>query len=303
MEFELNLKLQSHFSDNENVKDILKKVDKPILNSRGDVINFSVYYLAYDRGQPSLIKFYELIRDELLYKFVFSNKEIEEKSVSNPESWKNKLFNKALRKLSKHTAKGELGELIIFTLLEVYLDAPKILSKISTKTSPRMPVYGADAVHGQFSKDGFVVYLGESKLHKNYNGAVTKAVSSIESAKDGYEIEFDLLDSNMDFPNIDEKIKESLIEVLDPYSESDSSPEIVSPCFIGFNHVDVFDCSKTEEELIDAICKEYVEKVDRFYDAVEKSSIEYSDVILLLMPFNCIDELVDGFVKFLGVSK
>ena len=299
----MSLKLQSHFSGNENVKDILKKVDRPISNSRGEVINFSVYYLAYDESEPSLRKFYQLIKDDLLYKFVFSNKEIKEKSNSNSESWKNKLFNKALRKLSKHTAKGELGELIIFTLLEVYLDAPKILSKISTKTSPRMPVYGADAVHGQFVSDKFVIYLGESKLHKNYNGAVTKAVTSIESAKDGYQIEFDLLDSNMDFPNIDEKIKNNLIDILDPYSESETAPEIVSPCFIGFNNTDVFDCSKTEEELEDAICKEYIEKIDKFYDAVDKTSIEYSDVILLLMPFKCIDELVDGFVKFLGVSK
>ena len=230
-----------------------------------------------------------------------TNKEIESKSKSKDSSWKKDLFDKAIRKLSKHTAKGELGELLIFTLLEVYLDAPKLLSKISTKTSPKMPVFGADAVHGQFHGDDFVVYLGESKLHKNYNGAASKAVKSILSAKDGYEIEFDLLDSSMDFPNIDEAMSNKLLDIINPYKESGIKENIISPCFIGFSEETFFNSISSEEEVIDILCKELTNNVDYFYNVVDKESISYSEVVLLLMPFNCVDELVDGFVNYLGV--
>ena len=43
--------------------------------------------------------------------------------------------------------KGELGELILYTFLEGNLQAPKILSKMSLKTSSNMFVNGADGVH------------------------------------------------------------------------------------------------------------------------------------------------------------
>ncbi|WP_354624886.1 DUF1837 domain-containing protein [Psychromonas sp. MME2] len=142
-------------------------------------------------------------------------------------------FQKALRKISRHTAKGELGELILFTLLDVYLLAPKLLSKVSMKTNPRMPVYGADAVHGQIVDGELRGYLGESKLYKNFKSAASEATKSIKSAKDKYEDEFDLLDSHMDFPNLDEKLESQILQLLNPYTATQAIDKI---------HYDVIFC-------------------------------------------------------------
>jgi hypothetical protein len=109
-----------------------------------------------------------LVKNCLLANFVYSHDHIERRlDIENPEAVE-MLFQRAVAKLSQHTAKGELGEMILFTLLDVYLGAPKILSKVSMKTSRRMPVYGADAVHAQYVNGALRLYLGESKVYSSF---------------------------------------------------------------------------------------------------------------------------------------
>lgn len=245
--------------------------------------------------------FFKVIKDGIMFNFVFSCTEIEKKlGVSNADSAK-KLFEKAIRKISQHTAHGELGELILFTLLDVYFEAPKLLSKISTKTSRRMPVYGADAVHGQFYAGKFKLMLGESKLHQDFNSAATKATKSIKSAKETYQNEFDLLDSNMDFPNINADLEEHLLEILDPFSNTDLDEVLHSPCFIGFSDPDLIKVSggDFENEYIKLACKH----VGHYFNNVEHQGINVDKTSLILLPFESITDLVDQFVKYMDVKK
>ena len=61
---------------------------------------------------------------------------------------------------------GELGELILYTFLEGNLRAPKILSKMSLKTSNNMFVNGADGVHLlKISESNYHLIFGEAKMY------------------------------------------------------------------------------------------------------------------------------------------
>ncbi len=295
-------RLETQLKNASQIKGVLKQV--PVSwKLKGRRVETLLVYLPTKDGVTDHQGFFELIREGILHNFVFSCKEIERKlGIENPNAVEN-LFNKAVRKLSRHTAQGELGELILFTLLDVYFNAPKLLSKVSMKTTPKVPVFGGDSVHGQFDGSGFKLYLGESKMHKTFSSASSDAIPSIQSAKQRYYVEFDLLDSFMDFPNIDADFESKLIDLLDPFSSDDVSEFIHSPCFIGFNAPALISDAKTEKEFIEAYKEQAKKMVGSYFTRAEKKGIEIDDTALMILPFSSIDDLVDGFIAHMGITQ
>ncbi|HHF3271065.1 TPA: DUF1837 domain-containing protein [Vibrio diabolicus] len=293
--------LQTQLKNAHHIKEILKKVNTSFkLHDGRSVETVLVYLPCVEDSKTSHEALFECIKESILQNFVFSYNEIQKKLGRSSEIAMEDLFEKAIKKLSKHTAKGELGELILFTLLDVYIQAPKLLSKISMKTNPRMPVFGADAVHGQFLGEEFRVYLGESKLHQNFKSAATDATSSIVSAKNKFEDEFWLLDSYLDFPNLTPELEEKILESLNPYG-ADLSNKIHSPCFIGFTQPDII--FEEESLLLEHYIKLSCSYVADFFNKAEKKNLDIEEVTLLMLPFGCVDVLVDEFVSYMGIKK
>lgn len=167
------------------------------------------------------------------------------------------------------------------------------------KTSPRMPVYGADAVHGQFKNNEFKLYLGESKLHSNFKGAAGAAAKSIKNAEEKYEDEFDLLDSHMDFPDMNEELVEELLEILNPYSGQDLTKTINSPCFIGFSEPELISQDDFIEKYKD-LANDYITD---FFMKVENKGISINRTALLMLPFSCVDVFVSEFISYMDIKK
>lgn len=59
---------------------------------------------------------------------------------------------------------GELGELLLYMLIEWILKAPIVACKMYLKTAMQMPIHGVDGVHLGYESDKFIMYWGESKL-------------------------------------------------------------------------------------------------------------------------------------------
>ncbi len=295
--------LQPQLKNPQEIKNILKKVNVTHVLHDGRKVQTLLVYLPIENGVSRHEDFFETIKASILYNFVFSCREIEKKLGTDETDSARRLFERALRKISETTAKGELGELILFTLLDVYFQAPKILSKISLKTNPKMPVFGADAVHGQYIDGDFRLYLGESKLYKSFTSAASKAALSIKTAKDKYGDEFDLLESHMDFPNIDSELEEKLLSLLDPFSDKDLSDIIHSPCFIGFAEPDIISQAVTEEDFIGKYSELALSYIGDFYHKVEHHGTSIDEVALIMLPYSSVDALVDDFIKYLGIKK
>ncbi|WP_413112130.1 Hachiman antiphage defense system protein HamA [Thaumasiovibrio sp. DFM-14] len=294
--------LKPQLDNSAEIKSILKEVPCNFRLPDQRIVNTLLVYLpCHEDGKISLKEFFEFVRKGILQNFVFSCKEIEKKLGMQSTTAMEDLFDKALRKISKHTAQGELGELLLFTLLDVYLKAPKLLSKVSMKTVPTMPVFGADAVHGQMVDGEFRVYLGESKLYQSFKSAASAAASSMVSAKSKFDVEFDLLDSHMDFPNLDSEFEKTILDVLNPYTTIDSAKKIHSPCFIGFTQPDVI--FENDVDYVEAYKKVACQYVGDFFNKVEGKGLEAEEVTLLMLPFTCVSELVDEFISYVGIYK
>lgn len=295
--------LKPQLPNRQKIRSVLPNVNVDFKLDNGEPVKTLLVYLPCKNGQCEHTQFFKVIKDIILEHFVLTYAEIEKRLSINFKSDTDDLFKKAVRKISQHTAKGELGELILFTLLDVYIGAPKILSKLSFKSSPKMPVLGADAVHAQYQNDKLKLYLGESKLYKRFSGAASSAIASISNALVNYEHDFDLIDSYMDYPEIDEESKKEIIDILNPFSENtlDLKDILHYPCFIGFVEpsilLDDHDEYMTKYKMI-------AEKlVKSFYNKLAKQKNDISKTALFLLPFSSIDVLVDEFTKYMGIKN
>ncbi|OKL45448.1 HamA C-terminal domain-containing protein [Pseudovibrio exalbescens] len=298
----MNHQLHPQLKNAEDIKNVLKQVDVKLNLADGREVSTLLIYLPFESGTQNRLAFFEAVKNGLLSNFVFSCSEIERKlGVDRPGAAK-ALFNKAVRKLSKHTAQGELGELILFTILDVYLKAPKLLSKVSMKMDRRMPVFGADAVHGQFLDGKLRLYLGESKLHKSFKTAATKAATSIGTAQSAYEEEFDLLDSHIDFENIDDASKDDILRILNPFLDNNVQELIHSPCFIGFTESNLFSSKYSKKEFIREYIRISKTYINHYFKQIESNNISITNTTLIMLPFTCVKELTNEFIGYMGIE-
>lgn len=296
-------KLASQLKNHSSIKDILRKSDVVLHLEDDTEAAVSLFYLPYIAGNNDYTFFFDVIKREILLNFAYKCSEVEGKLKSQNHLQLERLLERAIRRFSKHTAKGELGELILFTLLDVYVQAPKILSKLSFKTSRRVAVFGADAVHAQYVDDNLLIYFGESKLHKSFNGAATDAVVSIKNARGKYRDEFDLIESHLDFPEMDEVQQDDIMNIINPYSNYDYTKKILSPCFIGFVDVDIFKNATTEVDFLNGYTELAKKHTINYFNKLIEQGIEIKQSSLFLLPFASIDVLVQQFIDYLGIEE
>ncbi len=298
----MSYKLTPQIKNISEVKGIFREHSISFKLGSGESVQTLLIYLPYNNGKTDVTSVFEIVKSSLMANFVFRHSEIEKKLGFKSNDSSEDLFKKAVRKLSQHTAQGELGELILFTLLDVYFKAPKILSKISMKTSRRMPVFGADAVHAQFKDGSLRLYIGESKLHGSFNTAVSKATKSIAKSTTSYTDEWDLIESYLDFPEMDEELTDLLLSTLDPFSTNNNIDDILhTPCFIGFEEHSVF--GDSEEEYLNNYTTLAEKHVDGFYSKIKTEGVDVDKTALLLLPFSSIADLVSGFIDYMEIGE
>lgn len=153
----------------------------------------------------------------------------------------NTLVQTAKSKLRNHSInEGELGEILLYCILESYLKAPKILTKLELKTANNDYVKGADGVHLLKVDDkNYQLIFGESKLESDVKNGIYSAFGSIKKfltkeGKSKYEIE--LLNTNLAKESFDNDSYEVLKKIIIPSAKDDETYLDYSfGIFLGFN--------------------------------------------------------------------
>lgn len=70
---------------------------------------------------------------------------------------------------------GEMGEMILWLLMEAVLEAPQIVAKMDLKTNRQMESFGSDGIHMKIIDNILNIFFSEAKLY----GDVVKAMDSI----------------------------------------------------------------------------------------------------------------------------
>lgn len=159
-----------------------------------------------------------------LYKFALSRNEIK---VLEKEKKYGTLISRAKAKLRHYTSnEGELGEILLYCLLESHLISPKILTKLELKTNSNDYVKGADGVHLlEVSNNEYQLILGESKLNADIKSGIYAAFDSLNKfIKDQSKATFEiaLVNSQLVKEAFDEDLYNFLKKIIIPSAKEDS---------------------------------------------------------------------------------
>jgi hypothetical protein len=161
-----------------------------------------------------------------LYYFALSRTEIQ-KLIDNNQF--DTLIKRTKNKFRDYTSnEGELGEVMLYCLLEAHLNAPKILTKLELKTANNDYVKGADGVHLlKLDDENYQLIFGEAKLDSDLKQGIYDAFGSISKLlKDDnkkLDFEFDLVNSQLIKEVYDEKQYEKLKSILLPSAKTDET--------------------------------------------------------------------------------
>ena len=152
------------------------------------------------------------------------NELIEQKKFGNLASQ----AREKLRRAKSNT--GELGELLLYCLLESHLHAPKLLTKLELKTASNEYVKGADGVHLlKIGDASYQMVFGESKLHGDIK-------TMLDNDLDKMRYEVHLVNTNLLKETVSEDSYEILKKILIP-SENDENLNLDNSfgVFLGFD--------------------------------------------------------------------
>lgn len=204
---------------------------------------------------------------------------------------------------------GEAGELLLYLLTEWILQAPQIIAKMSLKTNSSMPVYGSDGVHVRYKKlDGSLEFLwGESKLHKNVNGAIDSAIASLKKALSEKEINFELslVSRYVDFSGMSQEAKDALLLYLDPLSENSNKIVNTVTCLIGFDFDGYALVAKEDSAEVDKkFCAEIISALhkasDKLGDMLTKEGLDSENMEIFFFPMPSVSDFRDLFQDKIG---
>lgn len=244
---------------------------------------------------------YETMQDVLIEPitdYVLTRKSLRKYRENNHYQHMTRASRKAFKEASDN--KGELGELILYVLLEGHLKAPKILSKMSLKTSPNDYVKGCDGVHFRKLESGrYHLIFGESKLYEDLTSGFREAFESIEAFRnDHVAFEKQLISRHIDDEEFDENDLTVIKQLLYPYYTD--TIELNTKCsdaygiFIGFEISVDEDKKSLSEDDFEIWIKSFVsgeirKRVNTIQKQIEKAKLKGESFYVYLMPFTELD--------------
>jgi hypothetical protein len=146
------------------------------------------------------------------------------------------LFMKARDYFKKVENSGDVGELLLFFLLEAAFEAPQVVCKMELKTNPRDEVKGADGIHVKWdvADDHLDVFLGESKLYDSISDALTSVFTSITDFYDLDRRDEELHLVTAHFKHTDKNLQDAITTYLNRES-TEGACHIIHACLVGFD--------------------------------------------------------------------
>lgn len=207
------------------------------------------------------------------------------------------LISIAKDKLREHSVnEGELGEILLYCLLESHLNAPKILSKMELKTSNNDYVKGSDGVHLlKISDKDYQLVLGESKLYSELSDGVSEAFKSLKKLIDNNlkktNFEVTLVNSNLLKESFDTDAYEILKKIIIPSAKEDKTNIDYSfGVFLGYDVLISEDESKLNNNEFRNVIREKIKKqareiVSSLNFQIQKKDFIGYDFYVYIIPF------------------
>lgn len=277
----------------------------------GITVDLHFKYIKFDpSGNPKI----DLLIDTLFSYFThycFSTQKRQKKDlddfeyeqhISSLKDDARKLFRKWLEEeiTEKNQPKsGEVGEMILWMLMETVLQAPQVVAKMDLKTNPKLEVFGSDGIHVNVDSDILQIYFGEAKLYGDVKSALNSAFTSIEKFHDDkmYKHEYNLVTTHFKHLNTDKK--EQLYDFITGRIKT-HDVAIRHACLIGYDWEEYMKLDTAErKEFISNFTTLYSNETLRLTELIQKkfdtfSKKEFSFDVFFI-PFKSVQELRTAF--------
>lgn len=189
----------------------------------------------------------------------------------------------------KYQRRGEFGEIILHLLLRDFCGTIPLISKIYFKDARNSTVKGFDGIHVEINGDSKKLWLGESKLYTEGKRGVIDLANDIKNhlEKDFLMSEFNLISKKIptNIPERDYWI--TLMHKHYPLTELFTS--VVVPCVCTYSS----DLFENHKEATKSYLKDFRTECNGLKKVFDKTNVVTNfEVILLLLPIPCKDELV-----------
>jgi hypothetical protein len=256
------------------------------------------HHLKFDsNGQPKVADLANCLADHII-QYCFSARRRGNPKTDDEFSRLNREARKLLR---KWTTSGESGEILLYLLIEVVLEAPQLVAKYDLKTNPKMESLGSDGIHMKWhASDGVLdIYFGEAKLEQSISKALDDTFKSLNSfhAEGLQEHECGLITSH--FKWVDEKLRKEVLNYVDRQKPAKDC-RINHACLIGY---DWSEYKKMGDFKLDALTAEfkqrYLADTSRIIKLLEKRFSDFEHKHLrfevFFLPFRTVQEFRDAF--------
>jgi hypothetical protein len=266
---------------------------------------FLLLKYEYDKNREE--EFCEFILDTL---FTYSLSKEERDQLNNNTA--RKLVKLALSRYVNYRKEfkgGEIGEIILFHLLELLENAVQIANKMCLKTSGNVPYHGADAIHFGIDGDLRILFLGEAKIGKSFNTTLNAALKSIYDYRNNEKQEFEIkLALGHLSDDLSDEIKKEIQDYLNPLKEDLKNFSQVYAIFLGFEKsvLKEFEKRYQGEELIKKVVDYYHKEIDSYILTIkekveEKEEFENLRFLFYLLPFKDLDKIRKKFLEGINV--
>lgn len=214
------------------------------------------------------------------------------------------LFILARDYFRKIAGSGEVGELLLFFLLEAAIGAPQVVCKMELKTNPKDEIKGSDGVHIRWDEIGnhLDVYIGESKLYKDIGSAMSDALRSVEALynEDRVDRELHLVTSH--FKHLDDAFKAKVTAWLN----RDAAPtdcHIIHSCLIGWDWSEYSRLANDRDALFVGFEEKYKDYCSNIQELLTRRFASFPHTQLsfhfLFVPFISVSEFREAFYRAL----
>lgn len=306
----------------DGIENRIIELDVPDLSVSDNItITGRFFYLTFKNKMPTLEEFVDYIYwrlipfciprakcDEYSQKFIKTGDHRYHMELADQAK---NLFIKSLNSIKRS---GELGELVLFVLIEAFMNAPQIACKMYLKTNENMPVHGSDSIHAIFDASSCQLELlwGESKIYQSISSSLDEICSSIKSFNDISSArpprarDIDVLKDHVDIP--EPKMREAFLEYFDPYTRESTLVSESFCCFSGFEFSAYKSImTKASAEVEPTFKTKYSKRIKSalklFENKLKESGIDHLNFYFFLLPFPSVKDFRVSFFRKLGLSE
>lgn len=279
---------------------------KTIVTQHTEQTTLRTYYLNFDETGDKSQELLDALIDSLV-EFVFG---INYMDTPNPKEHQ-KFFN-ACEKLYKKSRdpkkEGDLGEIILHTLLRKYVGTIPFTGRFHFAVDKNTNAKSFDIIHVLPNKDKNILVLGESKMFKDAKSGIDALVQDVKkhfladyARKQFVKISETTFSYNA---NVQKEIvvplKQSLEEWEVKLRTAEHLDEVIDELFVPLLCTYTYDNYAHHQEISEKFLKEYqaeIAELYRYYSDKNFVAPACLNILLMLFPVPCKDALILEYYK------